>query len=310
MITVALIGRGRWGANIDTTLRSLRGVEVLVATTAAETKKLHNAALDGVLIATPGSTHAEVAEPFIARGLPTYIEKPLTTSVKDAERLQRAAAASGAPVFVGHVHLYNPAYAAARAAVMRGNNHIRTITFEGMNNGPIRDDMSVLWDWGPHGISLILDLLGHTPTHVQAWGQLLLRPRTKLYDKVSLNMFFSSRVSATCTFSWLSPEKRVKLTIVGTKNSVVFDDTARQKVTLYQGIGPQVQGNTVTVATPHITYPRYAQTLSLTAEMRAFIEMIRHKSTPPTDIHNGVAVVAVLAAAERSIALAGKSVKV
>lgn len=132
--------------------------------------------VDAVVVATPGSTHAAVALPFIRQGVPTFIEKPMATSLSDASRLCRAVDKSGTTVFVGHIHLYNEAFLKMKELAKEAGK-IRTVHFEGMNDGPIRDDMSVLWDWGPHGVSMILDLLGKKPTHVQGWGYLGLRPK-------------------------------------------------------------------------------------------------------------------------------------
>src|SRR5687768_16857555 len=125
MTKLALIGVGRWGKNILRTLEAMKGVEVTAFdTTTSPSPSPHLRrgkrfspsgegeleGVDGVLIATPGSTHAKIALPFIKQGLPVFIEKPMTTSLVDARRIEKAAKKSGSRVFVGHVHLYNPAY--------------------------------------------------------------------------------------------------------------------------------------------------------------------------------------------------------
>lgn len=109
---VAVIGRGRWGANIVNTLATMGDVEVI-----EESKDLDLARQqqpDGVLIAIPAATHADVAIPFIDAGVPTFIEKPMATTVADAIRIRGAASRSGTPVVVGHVHLHNPAFQALK----------------------------------------------------------------------------------------------------------------------------------------------------------------------------------------------------
>src|ERR1700704_6875527 len=106
---LGLVGRGRWGRNIERTLLTFPDVSV---TTIAR-RETPPAGLDGVLIATQSATHAEVAIPYIEAGIATFIEKPMTTTVSDAERIRDAAERSGAVIFVGHIFLYHPAFLAA-----------------------------------------------------------------------------------------------------------------------------------------------------------------------------------------------------
>lgn len=287
MVTLGLIGVGRWGTNILNTLKEMRGVDP----TTLASGELRGASIDGVIIATPGSTHAEIALPYVKAGVPTFIEKPMTTSLEDARKIKRVAKNI---VMVGHVHLYNSAFLKAKELIKRKIGKIRLLRFEGRNDGPIRDDMSVLWDWGPHGVSMMLDALGKTPTQAQAWGYSGLRPGTKLYDAVEARLLFPGNVEGTLAVSWLSPEKRVKLTAIGSKASVIFDDAAVNKVALYR------KGK--------ITHASYGKQPPLKLELEAFIKAIKTKEQPLTDVNNGLKVVKILAAAEKSIALDGKKI--
>ena len=108
MLRLGLVGRGRWGRNIERTLATFADVTV-IALSWREPPILD---LDGVLVATPGATHADVALPYIEAGIATFIEKPMTTSVADAVRLVAAARRSGTPVSIGHIFLHHPAFAA------------------------------------------------------------------------------------------------------------------------------------------------------------------------------------------------------
>lgn len=353
MITLGLVGVGRWGANILRTLGVIPGCQVryvcdsdvgraqqvLSSLTSLRVSReragmslvvlsdyrelLVKKDLDAVLIANPGSAHATTALSFIAKGIPTFIEKPMTTRLQDALKLKRAADKSGALVFVGYVHLYNTAYLKAKSLVRRAGK-LRWLLFEGMNNGPYRDDMSALWDWAPHDVAMALDLLGEMPRFVQAWGLSLLRPHTKLYDAAVVKLVFSKDISAIMTVSWLAPEKRKKAVVVGSNDAIVFDDTLQHKVALYRGMGPtfaDVSTFTAVAAdrltrelaivhqTPRILYPRYSAMPPLEAELRAFIRAVRTGQQPPTDIDSGVNVVRIIAAAEDSIARGGKTVE-
>src|SRR4029079_18976719 len=108
-LRLGLVGRGRWGQNIERTLLSLPDVSVLHIARGQSPP----AGLDGVLIATQSATHAAVALPYIKAGIATFIEKPMATSVSDAEQIRDAAGLSGAPVFVGHIFLFHAAFLAA-----------------------------------------------------------------------------------------------------------------------------------------------------------------------------------------------------
>jgi predicted dehydrogenase len=251
--------------------------------------------------------------PFIERGIPTFIEKPMTTSLKEAQQLERAAKKSGARIMVGHIHLYNSAYQKAKALAEKSGK-VRSLFFEGMNNGPVRDDMSALWDWSPHDISMAIDVIGKLPVSVQAWGQKILRPRTDLYDTVMLRLEFSGGVVATIHNSWLFPEKRKKMVVVGAKGMVVYDDVKPdQKVAHYKGMGPKVTSllrgaRGVQWQESKVSYPRYGTMSPLETEMRAFLKIIQTGKNTLTDLRNGLDVVRVLAAAERSLELDGKVV--
>ena len=317
MLRIAVIGLGRWGVNLERTLNEIGGVDVVTANTPKQTEKLlKDDELSGVVIATPGATHAKVALPFIERGLPTFIEKPFTTSLVDAQKLEKAARHSGAQVMVGHIHLYNPAYHKTKELAAHAGN-IRLLHFEGMNNGPYRDDMSAFWDWAPHDVAMAIDLTQSLPKTVQAWGVKTLRPRTNLYDFAQIKLDFPKKVTAFLTTTWLSPRKAKQLTVIGTRDTIVFDDTAEKKVTLHKGLGPQPivisRGNQhatrILKKDPTISHPRYSSKSPLEIELRAFLKTVkagtnpakRKAAQPPTGLENAMDVTRILAAAEKSL---------
>lgn len=311
MLRIGLFGLGRWGTHIVNTLRAMKGVEVEVfGARSSPGKTSRRSSLDGVIIATPGSTHAEVALPFIKAGIPTFIEKPLTTSKADARKLEQAAKKSGARIFVGHIHCYNPAYLVAKEQATRAGK-LRYLYFEGMNNGPFRDDMSTMWDWAPHDVYVAMDLMGEVlPARVQAWGITTLRPHTSLYDVSVLKMTFPDGREALSITTWLFPEKRRKVTIVGEHDSVVFDDVATQKVSVYRGLGPRVARGAIVSTEPRIIYPRYSRKPALQAELEAFVHALTTGEQPRAGLEQGVAVVRVLAAAEKSMKHEGRGIRV
>lgn len=307
-VRLALIGAGRWGKNIIKTLESFHECELAYIETRDYRTLIDKTDIGAVIVATPGATHAEVALPFIKRGLPVFIEKPFTTSLADAERLQKAAEESGAIIFVGHLHLYNPPYIAIKK-LLPSIGKVRWIYAEGSNNGPYRDDTSALWDWAPHDVILMLDMLGSMPSRVQAWGASVLRPGAHLDDIAFIKLEFPNGIAGFIYNSWLSPEKRKKVSIIGEKSSIVFDDIAEKKVALYENMGPEVLGNVVTRNEPIISYPTYDDGKSLELELKAFLRTVLEKEKPLSGVAEGLRVVTVLDAAERSISTGGTSIE-
>lgn len=291
-LRLALVGAGRWGKRILATLEGIPGVRVAcvcarsaksLAEIPAQYEKIRSLRallarddLDGVIVATPAATHAEVALPFLRRGIPVFIEKPMTTAPRDAEKLLRAARAAKTWIFAGHLHLYNPAFLAAKKAAAACGK-IRFVLCEGVSSGPRRDDVSVLWDWGSHDTYMVVDLLG-MPRTVQSWGR---------DDFSVMRLRCAGNVEACCVNSWLSPEKHKRVTIVCDRGTVVFDDVLEEKkVTVLQGGA--------------VRHPPYDAVRPLEAELRAFVRCLAGKTVPLAGGQDGAAVVRILAAADRS----------
>ncbi|OHB17479.1 MAG: hypothetical protein A2913_02110 [Parcubacteria group bacterium RIFCSPLOWO2_01_FULL_40_65] len=305
----AVIGKGRWGQKIIATLEKLPEAVIAYIETHNYYKLIAKKDIDAVIVATPASVHAQIALPFIKRGLPVFIEKPVTTSLVDAKNLELAAQKSGSLIFVGHIHLYNPVYKKVKELVKK-IGRIRFLYGEGCNNGPYRNDISAMWDWAPHDIAIMIDLVGSKPVYVQAWGTSSLRPETKLHDVSYIKLNFPKELTGFIFSSWLFPDKRKRITIVGEKNSIVFDDVAEQKIILYKDMGPVLKKNKDTLEVlrkeSKIIHPAYTKEMPLTLELKAFFQNISGKEKPKTDINQGIAVVEVLEAAEESIARGGR----
>ncbi|MBI3251398.1 MAG: Gfo/Idh/MocA family oxidoreductase [Candidatus Andersenbacteria bacterium] len=324
MARLALIGFGRWGKKIAKTLGSLPGVDLAYICDPHVTKDSVRTSLpitpppeiislpelgkkqgiDGILVATSGSTHFDIALPFIEKGLPVFIEKPLTTSLPQAQALEKAAQKNQSPVFVGHIHLYNPAYRKTKE-LLPTLGEIRLLWFESMNNGPYRNDMSSLWDWAPHDIIMALDLLGQKPTNVKAWQYSWLRPQTNLADMTVASLEFQTPTKVLLHMGWLSPVKKKKLTIIGSRHTLVFDDTATKKIALYENLGPTVEAGSghiqsIIPQTPQVSYPEIPAGEPLMEEMKAFVSTVHSRATPNTPISQGVEVVKIIAAIEQA----------
>jgi predicted dehydrogenase len=284
---LAVIGRGKWGTKIVGTLAAMPDVELIDESKDFDLVLRRQPA--GVLIATPSATHANVAIPFIDAGVPTFIEKPMATTVADAIRIYEAALRSGAPVVVGHVHLYNPAFQAAKKLLPEVGTP-QGVLWEGMNQQP-RTDSSVLWDWLPHGLSMTRALFEANPGSAQAWGV----GEASRFAAASAK-FMVADLPFIANISWVSPVKRHSLTILGKDNSLTFDDTAEKKLSLRNSQGT--------------SYPAYDEELPLTRELRAFIGVLHAGQLDTVQLESEVAIVRAIAAAEESARNAGRLVAI
>ena len=284
---IAVIGRGTWGSKIVRTLATIDDVELIAESRNVDVILRRQPA--GVLIVTPSATHVEVAIPFVEAGVPTFIEKPLATTVAGAIRIREAALRFGTPVVVGHVHLYNPAFQVAKKLLPEIGT-VQTVFWEGMNHHP-RTDSSVLWDWLPHGLSMAQSLFDANPDLAQAWGV-----GAAVGFKSAIAKFVITGVPFIANVSWVSPLKRHRMTIVGEDNSLTFDDTAERKLSLGNSRGT--------------SYPAYSDELPLTRELRAFIGMLRAGRLDTIQLESEVAIVRAIVAAEESARNAARLVAI
>ena len=268
--------------------------------------------VDGVVIASPATTHAPLAQAVIEAGKPCLVEKPFALSVSDAEAVTRTATARGVPVLAGHLLLFHPAVERLRALVQSGElGRLYYLYGLRVNLGQVRADENALWSFGPHDVSVALFLLGETPVRVAAQGRGYLQPAVE--DVVFVTMEFASGVLAHIQLSWLDPHKERKLTVVGAKKMAVFDDMAvREKLRIYdKGVDRPPDygsyGESLSIREGDIFIPKIPNVEPLAAELAHFVRVVRGEPprAPATD---GVRVVRVLEAASRSLAAGGAPV--
>ncbi len=294
-VRIAVIGTGSWGSKIVSTLNALSECSVTHTVTRDYPSLLTKDDVDAVVIATPGSTHAAVALPFIEKRIPVFIEKPMTTSLKDARRILAASRTYKTPVFVGHVHLHNPAFIALKGALKRIGS-VRHFSSEGASFGPFRDDMSVLWDWAPHDVSMMLDIMRSSPLSVQAWADAIVRTKEKMFDSSVLRLTFKNGVIGEIHNSLVSQKKRRTFSVAGTRGILTLDDV--EKKLFFQPKNGTPEEIPFDAVSP------------LTVEMRSFISSSRSTRYSDSGARAGYDVVAVLDAAERSASKQSAPVRV
>lgn len=242
-LRIALVGCGRWGRNIARVLARLGVLEVIVDP-AADALAAYAAELgvrvvsdldvafaegiDAVAIAAPAVDHAMLARRALEAGKPVFVEKPLALELEDAEALAILANERGLTLMVGHLLQYHPAFVRLKEVVASGEiGELRHITSHRLNPGAIRTEENALWSMAPHDFSMVLGLAGAEPERISALPVRVVNPA--IPDQYFVQLGFQDGLTAQVTVSWISPYKEHKLTVLGTKGALVFEDTASDR---------------------------------------------------------------------------------
>lgn len=330
-LRVAVVGAGQWGRNH---VRAVAGLGGAVLSAVCDLDPARRDAVarqypgvhvtdtleealdraDAVVVATSAGSHVDVAKAAIARGLPVLVEKPFALSVEDAADLARLAGERHVPILVGHLLLFHPAVERLRSMIADGElGSLYYLYSQRVNLGQVRPDESALWSFGPHDVSVALFLLGEAPVSVAAHGRSYLQPGIE--DVVFLILEFASGVIAHVQMSWLDPHKARRLTVVGARRMVVFDDMqSREKLKVFdKGVDRPPDygsyGESLAVREGDIFVPRIPNVEPLTQELRHFVAVARGEVAPRADAASGVEVVGVLAAASESLRRDGQVVR-
>ena len=259
--------------------------------------------LDGVLLATPVTTHGALATRVLAAGKHCFVEKPLAQSVADAERAVAAAREGSRLLMVGHLLEYHPAVRALAELIAKGElGDVHYIYSNRLNLGRLRSDENALWSLGAHDVSVILSLAGEEPVELDARGECYMR--AGIEDVVFAFMRFPSGLAAHLHLSWLDPHKERRLTVVGSKRMATFDDMQlERKLTIYdKGFDESADswGEYITRSGESMS-PRIANHEPLRLEVEHFAQCIRDGATPRSDGESGLRAVRVLAGLQASL---------
>ena len=309
MVKIAVVGCGMWGRNIirnAASLGILAGVCDLDQSRAAEFAKdfdtsaldfnalLEDSTIDGIMIATSAASHEALATKALNAGKHVYIEKPLAMTLTEATRISQAAKSADRQVMVGHLIRYHSAFTELQKQVENGAiGQLRHIQANRLAMGRIRATESVLFDLCPHDLSLILSLTGSQPEQVACVGASHIT--AGLVDILNTTLSFPNQVTAIMQTSWMSPYKEHRLTVSGTKGSLVFDDTKSwpEKLTLYQDNMSRTGEVFVVERASPIALP-VVESEPLKEEVKAFAEVCTSGAPAPTDMEEALCVQQVL----------------
>ena len=332
-LKIAVVGTGSWGKHL---VRNYYDLGVLHACCDVDNKKLESAKkafnvpivtadfnsiisnpeIDAIVIAAPAVDHYRLAKAALEAGKATYVEKPMALKESHCRELVDLSEKNNLVLMVGHLMLYHPALKQIKQYIDSGE--LGTIYYAyslRVNLGAVRRDENSLWSFAPHDISMLLYLFGSEVDNVSARGQFYLQK--DLEDVVFLSIYFKDKKMAQVQISWLDPHKERKLTIVGSKKMLVFDDVqSAEKIKIYnKGFDKGEKsdfdsyGDYLTLRTGDIYLPCVDMSEPLRIECSHFLDCVRHNRRPLTDGHNGLAVVKILEKAQESLEKSGMPIK-
>ncbi len=329
-IPTAVIGFGYWGPNLARNIYQSRTLKLeFICDTdrqrLVQARKLYpnvrisdayrdvfnNPKIEAVVIATPVSSHFILAKEALLKNKHVLIEKPMTTSVKEAEKLIEIALEKNKVLLVDHIFLYNGAVRKIKEYIKKKHlGELKYIDSTRINLGMFQEDVNVLWDLASHDISIVNYLIDERPQYVQAIGK-------KHYEQAPENIAFlilhyASGLIAHFNCSWSSPVKIRQMLIGGFKKKIIFDDIEpSDKIKVYDsGISfkkiKDKQKILVDYRTGSINIPKFSIEEPLSLVIDDFAKAIRQEKKPVCDGLAGLEVVKTLELADKSLKNNGK----
>ncbi|MDH3254264.1 MAG: Gfo/Idh/MocA family oxidoreductase [Acidobacteriota bacterium] len=304
-IAVGLVGAGVWGRAYIRTIDRMPGVELAMLASShpesaglvrpgcvlrSEWRDLVSAdVIDGLIVATPPASHAEIASEGIEAGKAVLVEKPLTLSVSEARSLLDTARRHNAFVMVDHTHLYHPAFESLVERLRNANATVTSIIANAGADGPFRHDTSVLWDWGPHDIAMCLAVLGCLPVGIHA-ARLEQRDTERgCGETVQIELEFSAGQAASITVSNLLAAKQRRFEVDTRGATYTYDDQSEPNLAILDKATDRLESVAVDPVMP------------LTRVVETFAEGIRRGSQDRTGLEMGADIVAILATCQQQL---------
>ncbi|MEZ4269519.1 MAG: Gfo/Idh/MocA family oxidoreductase [Myxococcota bacterium] len=332
---VAVVGAGYWGQNLVRNMAQLDRLAGICDASEAVRKKMARtypnarvtADLDelladpdvgAVMVVVPSSRHHEVAKKALLAGKHVFVEKPIALKLSDGEDLVRTAEERDLRLMVGHLLLYHPCVEWLKRSIDAGDlGDVLYLNALRLNLGKVRSDENAMWSLAPHDISVALYLLGASPSHVTAQGFCYLQRRTGIEDVVFLTLRFADGRAAQIHVSWLDPDKKRQIDVVGTRKMVTFDDmAASEKIRVMDkgvdgvdqlNMAPSYEsyGDLLTLRQGDIHMPYIPMREPLRAECEHFLHCVDTGERPRSDGRSAVEVLEVLQAGQQSLQAGG-----
>lgn len=334
MINIGVIGYGYWGPNLVRNFGQANGARVTAVcdpqairraqveavypaiTTYASTTDLYaRSNIDAVAIATPVSTHYDLALAALRAGKHVFVEKPFTATAQQAEHLIEEAAKRQLTLMVDHTFLYTGAVRKIHELVGKGSlGKLYYYDSVRVNLGLFQHDVNVLWDLAVHDLAIMDYVLGQRPTAIAATGvaHIAGQPENMAY----LTCYFEDNLIAHFHVNWLAPVKVRRTLVGGSEKMVVYDDLEpSEKVKVYdKGVTLRTQPEDIyQLLVGYRSGDMYAPQLNLTEalqiEAQHFVDCIVQHRRPLSDGQAGWRITRILEAASRSMAQRGQPIE-
>lgn len=306
MLKIGLIGAGRWGkiylktiekntrCRINALLSKNSEVNNLISKSCeiySSSEDFFRKEMQAVIIATPPKTHLEFVTMAVEKKIPVLVEKPLTTSVEESINAREIAKRNSCLVVVDHIHVFSNAFQALKANILKLGKIYEIESFAG-NFGPYRNDVSVLWDWAPHDISMILDLLNATASD----ANILSYDNKKKFDKIiSETLYIKLNIkNILINISISNNIQKTRIFRVYCERGVIeYDDIKYAKVKIYPSQSKKILLDGEYQTCKFISAP------PLDMVINCFIDLVIKKSNFHNSLDMGVEVVQIISKIEK-----------
>ena len=314
---ICVVGAGEWGKNHVATLNDLGALAGIVE---SDTDILNRYlkiypdikyfsdirdaiainTFDGFTVATPAETHYDIAKCIIEAGKPVLVEKPLTLSIQEAEKLVALSKANDVALLVGHVLLFHPAIRKIKEIISGDRiGKIQYVYSNRLNLGQVRTEENVFWSLAPHDIAIFQYLIEEYPKKISSTGSSFLQ--AGIQDLTMTHLKYGNGVEGHIFVSWLHPFKEHRLVVVGSEGMITFEDTVKgrplkiysKKFDFKNGIPKKIDGPVELV--------HFENKMPLTAEMEYFIDNLNNKNLKTANVHQALDVIKILVEASGQI---------
>jgi UDP-2-acetamido-3-amino-2,3-dideoxy-glucuronate N-acetyltransferase len=325
-VNVCVVGCGHWGKNLARNFYELGHLYALCegeqerldffAAQYPQTKPyanyeeaLQDPNVHAIVLATQAEHHCRMGLAALRAGKDLFVEKPLALEWQDGKAMVDTAREYGRILMIGHLLRYHPAVLRIEELVAEGAlGKIEYIYSNRLSMGKIRREENALWSFAPHDISVIRALVGQEPIQVTATGGAYLQPN--IADVTVSNLLFDYGTRAHIFVSWLHPYKEQRLVVIGSKQMVVFEDSRSDNKLVAFDKRIELKNGAMEAGKPQGTPLQFSPQEPLSLECSHFLECVRERKEPRTPGEEGVAVLQILQACQRSLQMNGEPVQV
>ena len=312
-LNIALIGCGNWGKNIARNLYEMGSLSCIYDSNIKLSEKLshdyslpilelnkifHDQNINAIVVASPAVTHKDIAIEALKNNKDVFIEKPFCLSLADAQKLSELATNKNKVLMVGHLLNYHNAFIKMKELIKNGKiGALQNIRANRLALGAIRSKESVIYDLTAHDISMIISITEELPIDVNV--QSIHHHNNIGPDAISVKLSFSKGLTALINSDWMCPYKEHKFSAIGTKGSLVFDDTKTwSEKLLYNPSFVTSNNEIVSLPTEKI---KIQENEPLKSELKEFINCLHSRKNPLTDHKEAIKVQTVLDMLDKKI---------